>query len=178
VRPDQLLPGLSPAETQSLFRLVLRRDVPAAGEELPPAEAVLVVATDLLKGYGFAASAVLVFMGRFWTWLDGQGPGCTMLHVIDRRYAGWTVGEKSVLFDMTTGEEIPPNRAMPGFLESVAYDLGELVRRLGATARGERATIWEVEDAPAQAPRGAASGGGGGLGGPEVVRDDPGDPVP
>ena len=52
-----------------------------------------------------------------------------MLNVVDRRYVGWNCMGKSVLVDMTTGDDITPDQALPTVFESSAYNLYELLKR-------------------------------------------------
>jgi hypothetical protein len=170
--------GLTRAETQAIYQLVVKRPTPAAADEVPVSEAMLVLAAGLLKGYDFEPAAMLAILARLWTWLDDDAYRAIVINVIDRRYVGWSYAGDSRLFDTATGEEIPPSRVLPVILESVAYNIYELLERRAAMARGERASLWEVGDAAAHTAPGEASAGRGGLDGPHGVRDDAGDPVP
>lgn len=172
--------GLTQTEMQAIFRLVIKRPsrpLPAATDNIPAAEAVLILAAGILKGYGFDSSAVLTLMARLWAWLEG-GEGdeerAITLNVIDRRYVGWNCMGRSVLVDMTTGDEIMMTQPIPTVLESVAYGLYELLKRRTAIARGERASLWEDRDATRHTARSQATEGIGGLGEPEVLRDGSG----
>jgi hypothetical protein len=166
--------GLTRNETQSLFRLVIQKPMPESIDTVSAPEAVLTMAADLLKGYGFDWSSVLTLMSRLWAWLETDDHQVLMFNVIDRRYVGWHCMEKSVLVDMTTGDEISPARPLPTVLESIAYNLYELLRRQLAMTRGERASLWEGRDAASYTPRGEETEGGLGLGEPQVLRDDVG----
>jgi hypothetical protein len=171
---------LSQAETNALFRLVVKRPAPALDAEVPAAEGALLVAADLLKAHGFDPASVLSLMGRLWAWIeDDDAPRrVLMLNVVDRRYVGWHCLGKSVLVDMATGDEVPDIQAIPRILESIAYNIYELLERRKAIARGTRASVWEAGNAASQAPHGEAPQGRNGVGQPQVVRDDPGAPVP
>jgi hypothetical protein len=180
VIPIAAAPRLTQSETNALFRLVVKRPAPAPDAEMPAAEGALLVAADLLKAHGFDMASVLSLMGRLWAWIEADDAlrRVLMFNVVDRRYVGWHRPGKSVLVDMTTGEEIPDMRAIPCILESIAYNIYELLGRRAAIARGTRASIWEAGDAASQAPHGEAPEGRNGVGQPQVVRDDPGAPVP
>lgn len=170
--------GLTRAETQALYQLVVKRPTPAAPDSVPVSEAMLVLAAGILKGYGFEPAAVLAILAQLWAWLADDAYRAIVINVVDRRYVGWSYAGDSRLFDTATGEEIPPSRVLPVILESVAYNIYELLERRAAMSRGERASLWEVGDAAAHTPPGAAPAGRGGLDGSQRVRDDAGDPVP
>jgi len=175
--------GLAPAELQALFRLVVRRPPPSPTDVVTTAEAVLVLAASVLKGYGVAQPLVLMVLARFWAWLEDDDGRGAMFNVVDRRYVGWGYvgmgcGARNVLIDAATGADVAADRPLPRVLENVAYNLYELLERRLAMARGERALLWEGRDAPSQTPCGAEAEGGVGLGEPPVLRDDPGAPVP
>jgi hypothetical protein len=170
--------GLTRNETQALFRLVIKKPVPDSIDTVEPAEAILVMAADLLKGYGFDWSSVLTLMARLGPWLEDMDYRAMTFNVVDRRYVGWHFPDRSVMVDMTTGDEIPPGQPLPTVLESIAYNLYELLNRQLAMARGERSSIWEGRDADRNTPRGEETEGIGDLGEPQVLRDDVGAPVP
>ena len=58
---------------QALFRLVIKRPsrLPQPNDTIPAAEAVLILAAGILKGYGFDSPSVLTIMARMWAWLEG-----------------------------------------------------------------------------------------------------------
>jgi hypothetical protein len=170
--------GLTKAELRAVYRLVFKKPLPAPEEAVPVSEAVLVLAAGILGGYGFDSATVLTVMARLWAWLEDDSQQALMLNVVDRRYVGWHCVDQSILVDMTTGEEVSQDQAIPGILESVAYNLYELVRRRTAMARGERASLWEGRDAASHTARGEEAEGGLGLGEPRVLRDDAGASVP
>jgi hypothetical protein len=170
----QRLAGLTRNETQVLFRLVIKKPMPESIDAVAVTEAVLVMAADLLKEYGFDWSSVLNLMSRLWAWLEADDHQALMLNVIDRRYVGWHCMEKSILVDMATGDEVSPARPLPTVLESIAYNLYELLKRQLAMARGERASLWEGRNAASPTARGEATEGVGNLGEPQVLRDDAG----
>jgi hypothetical protein len=164
--------GLTQHETQALFRLIVKKSTPFPADTIHPAEAVLVLAAGLLKGYGFDSSSVLTLMARLWAWLEADEHQAVMLNVVDRRYVGWHCMGQGVLVDMLTGDDVPPERALPTVLESIAYNLYELLKRRTAMARGERSSLWEGRDAFSHTALGEAPEGVGGLGEPQVLRDD------
>jgi hypothetical protein len=170
--------GLTQAEMRALFRIVVGRPLPAASDAITTPEAVLILAAGLLKGYGFDPMAVLTLAARLWTWL-GDDPQRTLLfNVIDRRYVGWRCQGRRIIVDMATGDEITQERELPHVLESVAYNLYELLERRLALVRGERTALWEGRDAPRPTPLGTPPEGGESLGRPPVLRDDADAPVP
>jgi len=168
---------LTPAEMQAIFKLVLNRPVPVLTDDLSRPEAILLVAANLLRGYGFNSSSVLMAMNLLWAAISHGDTPVLMLNVIDRRYVGWN-SKTPALIDMITGAGVPIAVAIPIVLESVAYNLNELLERRIAMARGERVSLWEGKDATGYAPPDEAPGSGGSLGRPPVFRDDPGHLVP
>ena len=176
--PCRPLTMLTRADVKAIYRLIIKRQLPELEDPLPAAEAVLIVTADLLKNYKLDAPSVLMVMARLWAWLEGNDRQGLMLNLVDRRYVGWSHLGQSVLIDMVTGEDVQPAQALPCVLESVAYNLYELLERRMALTNGTRASLWEDGDAGSQAARGEAPGGGDGLGRPPVVRDDLGPPVP
>lgn len=169
--------GLTTSELRSVLRLIIKRPAYALDEDVPACEAVLLMACGVLKGYGFDWPSVLTTMARMWAWLEGDDDRCLMLNVVDRRYVGWSCLGRSVLIDAATGDDVSPSMAMPSVLESVAYNLYELLDRRAAVARGERASLWEGRDAEGHTARGAAEEGGEGLGEPQVIRNNVGSPL-
>ncbi len=166
--------GLSPLEVQALFQLIIKRPVPALTSEISEAEAVLFLASGLLKGHSFDPAVVMTILARMWAWLEDDTDHGMILNVVDRRYVGWNRLGKSVLIDTVTGDEITPATEMPRILESIAYNLYELLERRAAISRGERTTLWEGRDATGHTPRSEAAENGNGLGEPQGVRDDAG----
>ena len=137
--------GLAQTEIQALFQLVIKRAVPSPTDGLSITEAMLVLAAGTLKGYGFDYPSVLTVMSHMWAWF-GHGPvdhRSMIFNVIDRRYVGWSCAGRKVLVDMTTGEEIRPYQRLSRVLESIAYNLCELLARKMAMVRGERTSLWE-----------------------------------
>jgi hypothetical protein len=165
---------LTAAEIQAFFQFVIQRSVPAPADNLTMIEAALLVAADLLKGYGFGIAPTLLILGRLKCALDAETLGVWVLNIVDRRCVGWSGPKENVMVDMTTGEDV---KASFRFLESIAYELHELIERRVALARGERPSLWEKAHAGGQASCGAAPGGGDGLGRPPVICDHPGPPL-
>jgi hypothetical protein len=170
--------GLNPLEVQALFRLVIKRPAPALTSEISEPEAVLFLASGILKGHSFDPAVVLTILARMWAWLEDDTDRGMVLNVVDRRYVGWNRLGRSVLIDTVTGDEITPATAMPRILESIAYNLYELLERRAAISRGERTTLWESKDATGHTPRSEAAENSGGLGEPQGVRDNAGAAVP
>ena len=170
--------GLNPLEVQALFRLVIKRPAPALTSEITEAEAVLFLASGILKGHSFDPAVVLTILARMWAWLEDDIDRGMVLNVVDRRYVGWNRLGKSVLIDTVTGDEITPATSMPRILESIAYNLYELLERRTAISRGDRMTLWESKDATGHTPRSEAAENGDGLGEPQGVRNDTGAAVP
>jgi hypothetical protein len=173
-------PSLTEAEVQALFRLIIRRPAPRRNDDkLTTAEVVLITATNLLRGsYGFDLASTLAIVSRLWPWLEADDQQILMFNIVDRRYVGWTCREHSILIDAVTGDEVAPSQILSRVLESTAYNLYEMLDRQMALVRGARTSFWEGKDAPSQTPCGTAAADGDGLGEPQVVRDDPGAPVP
>jgi hypothetical protein len=177
--------GLTQTEVQAIFQLVIKRPATAAARSspspadgIPESEAITILAAGILKAYGFDQPSVLMVLARMWAWIEGDDDRALILTVVDRRYVGWNCLGRGVLIDTTTGDEITPSMAMPRVLESVAYNLYELLERRMATARGERVSLWEGRDAATYTPHGTATEDGDGLGEPQVLRDDAGASVP
>jgi hypothetical protein len=171
--------SLTKSEVQAIFQLVIKyKQPPDLEAELSTAEALLLVAADLLKTYGFDPAYVLTVASRLWSWLGADDRQVLMINIVDRRYVGWNPGPIS-LTDMITGGEVGPEQALSSrVLESVCYNIYELLDRRKAMARGERGSLWEGKDAAGKATCGAPGGGSADLGEPQVVCDDLGAPIP
>jgi hypothetical protein len=181
IQPEPIQWGaqLTQPEVQAIFRLIIKRSPPSNDDdELTQAEVVLLTAANLLKSYGFHPSSVLMLIARLWPWLEDTDYRAMTFNVVDRRYVGWHYPDRSVMVDMTKGDEILPDQPLPRVLESVAYNLFELLERRKAIACGERASLWEGRDADSHTPHGEAPEGGDGLVEPQVLRDDAGASVP
>lgn len=172
--------GLTPAEIAGLFDLVLGLPLPSATDRVEREVGVLLVAADLLKAQGVETMRALTLLKRLWAGLQDHAEPPALLHLIDRRYVGWaTVSKHGTVFDTATGAEVSGMDMMPEpIAESVVYTLPELLRRRLQLVRGERASLWGDRDAASHTPRQAEGEGGRDLGRPEVVRDDPAQPVP
>ena len=160
--------GLTQAEMQAIFRLVIRRAMPATSDDVNESEAALFVAASILKGHGFDPSAVLTLMAQMWSRIEGDDVRAFIFNVVDQRYVGWNYRGRSILVDMNTGEELPHDRPLLPVGESTAYNPYVLLAR----------RVREVQDAASHTPRDEAAEGGDGLGGSPVVRDDASPSIP
>lgn len=172
--------GLDQTEIAGIFELVIGAPLPAAADRVEQEVATLLTAADLLKAYGVATMPALTILKRLWLALQDPDPGDhpALLHIINRRYVGWPTSSRArTVLDATTGGEAPDRPDDP-IIESTVYDLPQLLRYRIEIARGERDSLWGGKDAADRTPCPAAGPGGGGLGRPEVVRDDARDALP